>query len=224
MGVTGCWEIVWLYWFLPPYQRTKSLACKAQRPLTLVLPFGFLPDLTRVKFGSACPPLGKCYRARPPGQTLPDLRPSGSPQPPLPCGLRLQAIGPINLPLADCSDGPLALGLGGRFGRSGATSVDLSQPDPFGRVPQRLLYPSVSCRSSNRPDRPTPPCPTPRVKPGVAASPSGRATCHRRVAQTVLWHPTFAGAAGSQGRRATTAPACPANRRSRRFRRRSGLP
>ena len=85
MGVTGCWEFVWLYWFLPPYQRTKSLACKAQRPLTLVLPFGFLPN----------------------------LRAAGIAPTALALRLRSRAIGPINLPLACRSDGPLAPGFWG---------------------------------------------------------------------------------------------------------------
>ena len=44
----------------------------------------FLPDLTRVKFGSACLPLGRRYRARPPRQALPNFHPIVSPQPPLP--------------------------------------------------------------------------------------------------------------------------------------------
>ena len=49
------------------------------------IPFCFLPDLTRVKSGSACPPLGRRYSARPPGQALPNFQPQGSPQPPFPC-------------------------------------------------------------------------------------------------------------------------------------------
>ena len=49
------------------------------------MPLCFLPDLTHVKSGSACPPLGRCYRAHPPGQALPNFQPPVSPQPPLPC-------------------------------------------------------------------------------------------------------------------------------------------
>ena len=57
---------------------------------TPVLPCCFLPDLTRVKFGSTCPPLGRCYRAHQPGQALPNFQAIGLPQPPLPfaCALR----------------------------------------------------------------------------------------------------------------------------------------
>ena len=63
---------------------------QARAPLpTPVMPFCFLPDLPRVKFGSARPPLGGCYRARPPGQALPNFQPRGSPQPPLPCAYAL---------------------------------------------------------------------------------------------------------------------------------------
>ena len=45
---------------------------------------GFLPDLTRVKFGSARLPLGGCYRAPPPRRPLPNFQLIGSPQLPLP--------------------------------------------------------------------------------------------------------------------------------------------
>ena len=81
--------------------------------------FFLFPDLTRVKFGSARPPLGGCYGAHPPGHALPNFQPVVMPQPPLVAGSRLQPIGPINLPLAGRSDGPLAPDLRGRCGRSG---------------------------------------------------------------------------------------------------------
>ena len=114
------------------------------RPLPM--PFCFLPDLTRVKFGSTCPPLGGCYRAHQPGQALPNFQPVGLPQPPLPYGLRLREIGPINLPLADCSDGPLAPGFRDQGGRSEVRGFGPRQPGPFGLLPQRLLCPTVSSR------------------------------------------------------------------------------
>ena len=113
------------------------------------MPFCFLPDLTRVKFGSACPPLGRCYRVHPPGQALPNFQPAVSPQPPLPYGLRLQAIGPINLPLADCSDGPPAPGFRGWCGGSEATGSNTTPsliPMPFCFLPDLTRVKSGSAR------------------------------------------------------------------------------
>ena len=63
--------------------------CEPRRQAVASLPmpalsFCFLPDLTRVKSGSACPPLGRGYRAHPPGQALPNFQTPVSPQPHLP--------------------------------------------------------------------------------------------------------------------------------------------
>ena len=114
---------------------------------TPVMPFVFLPNLTRVKFGSACPPLVRRDRARQPGQALPNFQPSGSPQPPLVSGLRLQPIGPIDLPLAGRSDGPLATGFRGRGGRSGATG---SHTTPNACYVLRLLAGFDTCQIRQR--------------------------------------------------------------------------
>ena len=75
-------EIDWLNWTMQLCQGHEVVGSQSTSPSTPVLPFGFLPDLTPVKFGSACPPF--------------------------PYGSRLQPIGPINLPLAGRSNGPLA--------------------------------------------------------------------------------------------------------------------
>ena len=126
--------------------------CEPRRQAVASLPtpalsFCFLPDLTRVKFGSACLPVGGRYRAPPPRQPLPNFQPLVSPQPPFACGLRLQQIGPINLPVADCSDGPLAPDLRGRYGRPEATP-GLTQGSPVRSVWCRssCYALSVSCR------------------------------------------------------------------------------
>ena len=74
---------------------------------TPALPFGFLPDLTRVKFGSACPALGRRCRI------YDRLDRPTPPCPSLALRLRSRAIGPIDLPLAGRSDGPLAPGFWG---------------------------------------------------------------------------------------------------------------
>ena len=76
--------------------RGESLWLHAQRPS---LPFRFLPDLTRVKFGSACPPLGRRYRAHPPGHALPNFQPIVSPHPPLPFAY---ALGPSDRSICHC--------------------------------------------------------------------------------------------------------------------------
>ena len=82
---------------------------------------------------------------------LPNFQPSGSPQPPLISGSRLRSIGPINLPLADCSDGAPAPGFRGRCGRTEATCTNTT--------PSVFLCLSFSCRISNRLYRPSSPCP-----------------------------------------------------------------
>ena len=160
-----------------------------------------MPDLTRVKSGSACPPLGRCYRAHPPGQALPNFQPSGSPQPPLASGLRLQPIGPINLPLADCSDGPLAPGFHGLRGRSEASGFMLPPP------PYTPLFLAKFDTRQIRQHLPALGQVLPNLRPSVSSQPplpfaralgqSGRSTCHWQIAQTVLWHPTFGGGGGS---------------------------
>ncbi len=55
-----------------------------------------LPDLTRVKSGRACLPLGRRV-PRPPRQARPDFQAVSPAQPPLPCGLRLWALGRATL-------------------------------------------------------------------------------------------------------------------------------
>ena len=62
----------------------KSSARQKHPRQSLSIHFCFLPNLTRVKFGSACLPLGRRYRARPPRHARPNFQPSVSPQPPLP--------------------------------------------------------------------------------------------------------------------------------------------
>ena len=165
---------------------------------SLSILFFFLPDLTRVKFCSACPPLGRCYRALPPGQALPNFLPHGSPQPPLPYGSRLQAIGPIDLPLAGRSDGPLAPGFRGRCGRSDAAAL---APLPTSFCALRFLAGFDPCQIRQR--LPALGQVLPNFQPLISPQPplpfaytlgqSDRSTCHWQVAQTVLWHPVFAG-------------------------------
>ena len=64
--------------------------------------------------------------------------------------LRSREIGPINLPLADCSDGPSAPGFRGRCGRSEATGSSRVSPRPPWQ-----LFPRCR-RTTARPVRPAP--------------------------------------------------------------------
>ena len=84
-----------------------------------------------------------CAPARP---ALPNFQPIVLPHPPFPYGLRLREIGPVNLPLADCSDGPLAPDFHGWSGRPEATVTRSHQPGPFSLFPQSLPRRYASCR------------------------------------------------------------------------------
>ena len=81
-----------------------------------------LSDLSRDKSGRACLPMAGAIM-RPPKVARPDYQPKAPVAPPLPYALRLQAIGPINCPLASRSDGPqrATCAVGGlRSGTTGA--------------------------------------------------------------------------------------------------------
>ena len=169
------------------------------------VPFCFLLDLTRVKFGSACPPWGRCCRIS---------QPVESPQPPFPCGLRLREIGPINLPLAGRSDGPLAPGIQGRCERPGVTGC--------GATPNACCVLLLFAGFDTRQIRQRPPAlrralqgapaqacaaefPTGGIAPTALSlrlrfGKSDRSTCHWQVAQAVLWLPTCKGGAGDPRR------------------------
>ena len=144
-------KIVWLNGSMQFGQHFKSSANHGHSRQSLSILFFFLPDLTRVKFGSACPPLGRCYRAHPPGQALPNFLPPGSPHPPC---LTARAFRQSDRSTCHWQVAQTVLwhpALGGGAG---------DQMLGSGTTPNIFLRPFVSCRISNQLYRPNRPCPS----------------------------------------------------------------